>query len=111
MKTYKAIFTSAIQAEDKRDAYDQLLDYLVGVAEYGDLTAFEFEEVAPPTEPSGLEIALRAHLAHEGLIDSPVPPCPEGAPYECQSCGKQHTNEFSLSCPDCDSERESGEAL
>lgn len=28
--------------------------------------------------------------------------------YECVCCEKQHTQEFSLTCPECDSERESG---
>jgi hypothetical protein len=29
--------------------------------------------------------------------------------YECVCCEKQHTNEFSLTCRDCDSERECGD--
>jgi hypothetical protein len=29
--------------------------------------------------------------------------------YECVCCEKQHTNEFSLTCRVCDSERESGD--
>lgn len=29
--------------------------------------------------------------------------------YKCVCCEKQHTNEFSLTCPECDSERESGD--
>lgn len=29
--------------------------------------------------------------------------------YECEVCGAEHTNEFSLTCGSCDWERESGE--
>ncbi len=29
--------------------------------------------------------------------------------YTCEWCGKQHTQEFSRTCPDCDIERESGD--
>jgi hypothetical protein len=29
--------------------------------------------------------------------------------YTCEACGKAHRNEFSRTCADCDSERESGE--
>jgi hypothetical protein len=81
-KVYKVTYTDLIEAESEAAAYASLLNYLGSVVEYADVEAFEFEEVVPPTEPSGLEIALRAHLAHEGLIDSPVPPCPEGVPYD-----------------------------
>lgn len=81
-KVYKVTYTDLIEAESEAAAYASLLNYLGSVVEYADVEAFEFEEVAPPTEPAVLEIALRAHLAHEGLIDSPVPPCPEGVPYD-----------------------------
>jgi hypothetical protein len=29
--------------------------------------------------------------------------------YECVCCETRHTNEFSLTCSECDSERESGD--
>lgn len=73
-KVYKVTYTDLIEAEDEAAAYASLLNYLGSVVEYADVEAFDFEEVVPPTEPSGLEIALRAHFAHEGLIDSPVEP-------------------------------------
>jgi hypothetical protein len=72
-KVYKVTYTDLIEAESEEAAYATLLTYLGEVVEYADVTAFEFEEVVPPTEPSGLEIALRAHFANIGLIDSPKP--------------------------------------
>lgn len=73
-KVYKVTYTDLIEAENEEAAYATLLTYLGEVVEYADVTAFEFEEVVPPTEPSGLEIALRAHFADVGLIDSPTSP-------------------------------------
>jgi len=29
--------------------------------------------------------------------------------YTCENCGKSHTNEFSITCGNCDSLRESGD--
>ncbi|NDG72432.1 MAG: hypothetical protein EBY32_14295 [Proteobacteria bacterium] len=79
-KVYKVTYTDLIEAESEAAAYASLLNYLGSVVEYADVEAFEFEEVVPPTEPAVLEIAeIREHL---GLIDSPVPPCPEGVPYD-----------------------------
>ena len=50
MKTYKVTFTDTIEGEDEFAAYDEMLKYLGSVVEYGDLTAFDFEEVTPTPE-------------------------------------------------------------
>ena len=31
--------------------------------------------------------------------------------YDCEICGRSHDNEFSLTCEECDIERESGDIL
>ena len=45
MKTFRVQFVDEITAETEEDAYNILLTYLRDCAEYGDATAFQFEEV------------------------------------------------------------------
>ena len=45
MKTFRVQFVDEITAETEEDAYEVLLRYLRDCAEYGDATAFQFEEV------------------------------------------------------------------
>ena len=45
MKTFRVQFVDEITAETEEDAYNVLLTYLRDCSEYGDATAFHFEEV------------------------------------------------------------------
>ena len=36
---------------------------------------------------------------------------PEPVSYDCEACQKPHGNEWSLTCGDCDHERESGDLM
>jgi len=45
MKTFRVQFVDEITAETEEDAYEVLLRYLRDCAEYGDATAFQFEEI------------------------------------------------------------------
>lgn len=45
MKTFRVQFVDEITAETEEDAYELLLTYLRDCAEYGDATAFNFEEI------------------------------------------------------------------
>ena len=48
---------------------------------------------------TSLEHRLFKWMEDEGVEDY--------ANYTCEACGKKHRNEFSLTCSDCDSDRES----
>ncbi len=45
MKTFRVTFVDDITAKTEEGAYIILLNYLRDCAEYGDATAFQFEEV------------------------------------------------------------------
>ena len=45
MKTFRVQFVDEITAKTEEDAYKILLNYLRDCAEYGDATAFQFEEI------------------------------------------------------------------
>lgn len=45
MKTFRVTFVDDITAKTEEGAYTILLNYLRDCAEYGDATAFQFEEV------------------------------------------------------------------
>lgn len=45
MKTYKITFNDEIEANSEEEAYDKLLEWIKDCVEYGDVCAFDFEEV------------------------------------------------------------------
>jgi len=45
MKTFRIQFVDEITAETEEDAYEILIRYLSDCGKYGDVTAFQFEEV------------------------------------------------------------------
>ena len=51
--------------------------------------------------------SAETHAAIGRAFDALSQPLP-ATHYTCVCCGKRHTSEFSLTCPACDRERESG---